>query len=463
MAGTNHQGFRLRVLSAISTKKTRNANVTFLQYFVQKAQEDESGRGVSFVDELSVLDVAERLDLKLIENEVGQLKGGVKQVENALKHYGKPVVEPDCLDNFRIIMPEFVSSANEALKDLNNRITNLKEAILILAKDLGEDAEDENNQINLTFMKTINTFRNDVLKAMKQNEIVNAKRKRRERIKKQEAEKKRKAEERKKKKRDMERIRKKTQILKIEMATKNYISPDGSDLSNIEDQSMSIQDAVKIAFEIPLNAPVPTRAASRSVTSESDNWSKRTKRNFSVANLDLTDLKKRKKLETEALTKAPSPKGAFHTRSSSMMPKSKDGFLSQVDKSLKKGAKKKAERIRRKTRGVSIRDNLLFQKELNTSWHKGSASRPRGSSLQIPGQSDYEPAPLMEDLVTNTPFGLTGLSEQPEDKKTAEISEAGAQVEVAEVQPLTSNDVKESEEATIEIAVQIGGGEVPEE
>ena len=90
------------------------------------------------------------------------MKAGVRQIQNSLKAYGKPVVEPDCLDNYKFMMNDFVKFGSEKIEELSKRLQELETFTANLATDLGESPRDENGVLDLTFLKTLNKFRKDV-------------------------------------------------------------------------------------------------------------------------------------------------------------------------------------------------------------------------------------------------------------------------------------------------------------
>jgi len=403
VSGSTQNSFRLRVLSSVHSKKTRKQNTTFLQYFVRKLVEEEESN-LDFLQELVCLNEAERRSCKIIQTQIDEMKAGVRQIQNSLKAYGKPVVEPDCLDNYKFMMNDFVKFGSEKIEELSKRLQELETFTANLATDLGESPRDENGVLDLTFLKTLNKFRKDVKKAVKLNSAEDKKTKRRARIKKQEEEKKRRAEDRKKRR---EEARAKTrQANPLSLDADSSTLPDASELNSADVHLPVVTIAHPVDAPpssdgtLPFNFSLPTDFDSLAIPSP------QSRRNFSVANLDMTQITgKGKPSSVRSSTSgiSPSPRMqpakrhsiSHHVRQSSLLPKTKEGFLNQVDKSLKTGTKKKAERIRKRTRGVSIRDNLMFAQKLNNQ-----KTTPRRSIIGIPGE-----------LASLSPFGLNGLAE----------------------------------------------------
>eukprot|EP00492_Amphilonche_elongata_P000378 TRINITY_DN1200_c0_g1_i1.p1 TRINITY_DN1200_c0_g1~~TRINITY_DN1200_c0_g1_i1.p1 ORF type:complete len:285 (-),score=51.20 TRINITY_DN1200_c0_g1_i1:115-867(-) len=116
VSGTMQSSFRLRVLASVNSKKTRKSSTTFLQYFIRKLIE-KGESNLDFIEELSCLNEAERKDCGVIRNNIDEMKANMRQVTNSLKAYGKPVVEPDCIDNYKFVMTEFTKTGNEKIKE----------------------------------------------------------------------------------------------------------------------------------------------------------------------------------------------------------------------------------------------------------------------------------------------------------------------------------------------------------
>nr|XP_023681253.1 disheveled-associated activator of morphogenesis 1 isoform X1 [Paramormyrops kingsleyae] len=134
----NAYGFKVSSLNKIAdTKSSIDKNITLLHYLIT-ILEDKYPKVLQFQEDLQNVPEAAKVNMTELEKEIGNLRSGLKNVENELEFQkSRPQVTGD---KFVSVVSQFVTVASFSFSDVEDSLQEAKELFIRAVKHFGEDA-----------------------------------------------------------------------------------------------------------------------------------------------------------------------------------------------------------------------------------------------------------------------------------------------------------------------------------
>jgi polyhydroxyalkanoate synthesis regulator phasin len=165
-------GFKIKSLNKLNETKSTDNKTTLLQYVVSFVEE-EYPELLNFKEELTSVEPAARVAFDGLDEEVGKVKQGQKQVESELETAKKL----DAEQRYVKVMSEFVATSRQQITELEEEHKTMKKELEQLAALYGEDTK--------TFMKQPDEFFKEIrifLQSFEQAKVANEKEREKQRL-----------------------------------------------------------------------------------------------------------------------------------------------------------------------------------------------------------------------------------------------------------------------------------------
>uniref|UniRef100_A0A8C6KMQ3 Dishevelled associated activator of morphogenesis 1b n=1 Tax=Nothobranchius furzeri TaxID=105023 RepID=A0A8C6KMQ3_NOTFU len=130
----NAYGFKVSSLNKIAdTKSSIDKNITLLHYLIT-ILEKKYAKVLMFQNDLQSVPEAAKVNMTELEKDIGNLRSGLKSVESELEYQKKRPQEVG--DKFVSVVSQFITVASFSFSDVEDSLTEAKEAV----KHFGEDA-----------------------------------------------------------------------------------------------------------------------------------------------------------------------------------------------------------------------------------------------------------------------------------------------------------------------------------
>uniref|UniRef100_A0A3P8WZB3 Dishevelled associated activator of morphogenesis 1b n=1 Tax=Cynoglossus semilaevis TaxID=244447 RepID=A0A3P8WZB3_CYNSE len=134
----NAYGFKMSSLNKIAdTKSSMDKNITLLHYLIT-ILEKKYPKVLQFQEELQSVPEAAKVNMTELEKDIGNLRSGLKSVENELEYQKKRPQELG--DKFVSVVSQFITVASFSFSDVEDSLTEAKELFVKAVTHFGEDA-----------------------------------------------------------------------------------------------------------------------------------------------------------------------------------------------------------------------------------------------------------------------------------------------------------------------------------
>lgn len=134
----NAYGFKVSSLNNIAdTKSSIDKNITLLHYLIT-ILEKKYPKVLMFQDDLRSISEAAKVNMTELEKDIGNLRSGLKSVENELEYQKKRPQELG--DKFVLVVSQFIAVASFSFSDVEDSLAEAKDLFLRAVKHFGEDA-----------------------------------------------------------------------------------------------------------------------------------------------------------------------------------------------------------------------------------------------------------------------------------------------------------------------------------